>query len=221
MYKYCAVRCSICSSVLCEVAVALGNIQINTSLHNGEYPLWLKLIQTVQKSVRPILPLQHILTAFRWEWKAVDLPKPGCSHDTLLLLCYSYVNVNLLSRLATQGHKITNIFGPKIVQRLFTNSVYSRDLGMVHVLKLDTLSLKKETVFSFIVWNTKIFKDSYVFSLFQSLGKHLLHKDIDFQKVTKIPNKSACSWNQIFTQQNIILAENMIYFHYWIFCFVS
>lgn len=35
-YKYRAVRCFICSSMLWEVIIALGNIQINTSLHNGE-----------------------------------------------------------------------------------------------------------------------------------------------------------------------------------------
>lgn len=140
--KYCTVRCSLCSSMLCKDTVALGNIQINTSLHNGKSPLWLKLIQTVQNSSSPILTLRYIFTAFLWEWKAMDLPKPGFSHDTLFLLCYSCVKVNLLSRLATQGHKITNMFNPKIVQMLFTNSMDSRDLGMVHVLKLDTLSLK-------------------------------------------------------------------------------
>lgn len=38
-------------------------------------------------------------------------------------LCESCVKVSLLYRLATQGHKITNIFCLKIVPRLFSSQI--------------------------------------------------------------------------------------------------
>lgn len=56
---------------------------------------------------------------------------------------------------------------------------------MVHVLKLDTPSLKKKTVFYPSKLNPSVFRDSYVFVLLDPLGKCLLHKHADFQKVTK------------------------------------
>lgn len=120
VYKYCTAGCSICSSVLCEIRIALGDIQINTSLPNGKHLLWLKLIQSVQRTISPILLLLFILDAFLRKWKVVDLPKLSFSHDILLGFLYSSVKVSLLSGLATQGHKITNIFRPKPVQRFFT-----------------------------------------------------------------------------------------------------
>jgi len=49
--------------MLCKVTVALGNIQINTLLHNVE-SFVTKIDTNLQNSIRPILPTQYILTAF-------------------------------------------------------------------------------------------------------------------------------------------------------------
>lgn len=73
---------------------------------------------------------------------------------------YSSVKVSLLSTLATQGHKITNILSLKPVQRLFTKFCVQWRLRNCLILQLDTPSLKKQLVFSFIKLNSSVFEDS-------------------------------------------------------------
>lgn len=147
MYRYCAVGCSICGNMLWGVTIALGRIQINTLLHNGKHLLWLKWVQNVQRTISPILLLQFPLEAFLRKWKAVNLPKLGFSHDIVLEFFYSSVKESLLSSLATQGHKITNILRPKPVQSLFTKFCVQWRLRNCLILKLDTPSWKKKKYF--------------------------------------------------------------------------
>lgn len=120
------------------------------TLHNGEHLLWLKLIQSVQTTINPILLLQFVLEAFIRKWKVVNLLKLAFSHDILLGFFYCSEKLGLLSSLATQGHKITNILSLKPVQRLCTKFCVQSRLRNCLMLKLDTPSLKKQIIFSFI-----------------------------------------------------------------------